>query len=373
MRVIRAIVVLASAAVFILSCGEDGSSPTGPEGVVRSFALGFTDFPHALSGQAVVDAHEVIRRDADMAVMHFDDGIPWQEALTGAPYDQDYLNGFVARAGMILPSHLTYLAITPIGLGRASLAGHRGAAPNEPLEAPWDSYAFDAPQVTAAFVAHCNKLIDIFSPDYFAYAIEANILYELAPEKWTAFVGFCRVVYPALKASHPNLPIFLTIHADTYHGDPADQGGAIAMLLSYTDMVAVSTYPFTAPRSDPGTIPGGWFSDLAALAPAKPFAVSETAWPAEDVTPPAPISVIATPETQRAYTERLLAEADSLQARFVVWFFTRDYDEFWETYMQYIPEAWLVRLWKDSGMYDGAGSPRPALTVWRTALARPRG
>ena len=308
MRVGPAILLVATAAVLGLSCGKDASSPEDPGVPGRSFALGFSDFPHALSGQAVVDAHDVIRRDADMAVMHFDDGVPWQEALAGTPYDSDYLNGFLARAGMIPGSHLTYLAITPIGPGRDALAGHRGAAPNEPLSAPWDSYAFDAQQVTAAFTAHCNRLIEIFSPDYFAYAIEANILYQLAPGKWPAFVRFCAAVYPALKAAHPGLPIFLTIHADTYHADPVAQGAAIAMLLPYTDMIAVSTYPFTAPRSDPGTIPPDWFSAVAALAPGKPFAISETVWPAEDIMPPARISVIGTPETQRAYTERLIAE-----------------------------------------------------------------
>jgi hypothetical protein len=131
------------------------------------------------------------------------------------------------------------------------------------------------------------------------------------------------------------------------------------MILPFTDLIAVSSYPFAAPRPDPGTIPPDWFSGLAGLAPQKPFAVSETAWPAEDVEAPYPVTIAATPETQRAYAARLLSDADALQARFVCWFFTRDYDEFWVTYIQQIPEASLLRLWKDTGMYDGAGEARP--------------
>jgi hypothetical protein len=90
----------------------------------------------------------------------------------------------------------------------------------------------------------------------------------------------------------------------------------------------------------------------------KPFAVAETAWPAET--------------KQRLYVQQLLAEADGLEVAFVNWVFTRDYDDFWETQLQYLPSAPLIRLWKDTGLFDGRGRARPALTPWREALARNR-
>ncbi len=40
--------------------------------------------------------------------------------------------------------------------------------------------------------------------------------------------------------------------------------------------------------------------------------------------------------------------------------------------LQHLPDASLIRLWKDTGLYRGDGSPRPARDTWRAALARPR-
>jgi hypothetical protein len=67
-----------------LGCGQQ--SPAGPGDATRPFAMGFSDFPHARSLEAVSDARAVIARDGDLAVAHFDDGVPWDEALAGASY-----------------------------------------------------------------------------------------------------------------------------------------------------------------------------------------------------------------------------------------------------------------------------------------------
>ena len=70
--------------------------------------------------------------------------------------------------------------------------------------------------------------------------------------------------------------------------------------------------------------------------------------------------------------ERLLDEAEALDAAFVTWFFTRDFDAQWEQYMSARSDAATLRIWRDNGLYDGAGNPRPALAAWREALERPR-
>ena len=87
--------------------------------------MGFTDFPHARRLDAVTDAWAVIARDGDMAVMHFDDGVPWEEALAGAPYPSAYAEELTARARAIPPGHVRYLAVTPIAFARDRLAPRR--------------------------------------------------------------------------------------------------------------------------------------------------------------------------------------------------------------------------------------------------------
>jgi hypothetical protein len=353
---------------FLVSCDRG----VGPGGATRTYALGFTDFPHANTTNAILDAWDIIARDADMAVLHFGDGVPWQEALDGTAYPAGYQEMLDFRAAQVPTGHVVYLAVSPINSSRNGLAGYPGATPAEPLPPPWDTYGFDSPQVIAAFIAHCDNMISLYQPDYFAYAIEANILRMTAPTEWGDFVFLAEEVYTELTSRHPSLPIFVTLQADTYHGAPGTQESAISEILPYTDMIAVSGYPFMEPLSDPTALRGDYFSALADLAPGKPFAVAETAWPAEDVGAPYPDDIPASETTQDAYLARLLWDCDGLNAVFVNWFFTEDYDEFWASDMQYMPDAWLLRAWRDCGLYDGQGYPRIARTTWLDALARPR-
>lgn len=364
-------------AALVLVCGAACDSPEAPErsSATRSYALGFTDFPSAATAEAVDHAFEVIRRDADMGVMHFDDGVPWQEALAGTPYATSWTDELNSRAASMPTSHELYLAVTPLRFMRDGLALHRGAAGNEPLEPPWDDMDLDDERVIQAFADHVENMIAIFDPDYVAYGIEVNMLAEMAPQGWPAFVTFAREVHGRIKAKHGALPVFLTLQADFFHANRTAQTAAIDQILPYTDFLAVSTYPFTdGTTQDPDTssLRADHFSALHALAPDKPFAVAETAWPAEDVTAPYPVTIRASETTQHDYVAWLVNQMDGRNARFITWFFTRDYDDFWESTFRHGSEAPILRIWKDTGMYDGAGHARPALTVWRERLLRPR-
>ncbi len=78
--------LLAALTITLGSCGTIVG--TGPGG--RTYYMGFTSHPHAKTEQAVRDAWDVIADDADLACIHEDGGIPWQEALDGTPYDPSY-------------------------------------------------------------------------------------------------------------------------------------------------------------------------------------------------------------------------------------------------------------------------------------------
>jgi hypothetical protein len=362
--------LVAAVAVVLVACGGSEAPPPPSPAAPRSFALGFTPFPYARSLEALAFAQDVIAREGDMEVLHFDDGVPWAEAFAGAPYDPAYEADLENRARSVPPGHVVYVAVTPVAFERDRLAPHRGAQPNEPLSPDWAERAFDDPEVVEAYLSHCERMIAIFAPDYFAYAIEANLVFRLAPERWPGLLRLCTMVYTTLKARHPALHVFATLQADAFLTDPA-QTPAVAPLVAASDLVAVSTYPYTE-ESDPARLRPDFLSGLAALAPGKRFAVAETAWPAEDVTAPYRAFIPGTEERQRQYVERLLSEADGLSAVFVNWFFTRDYDDLWEAELKDLPNASLLRLWKDTGVYAGDGRARPALASWRAVFARPR-
>ena len=347
------------------SGGGTGNQP-------RTYALGFTDFPHAMSAEAQVAAWSVIENDADMSVMHFDDGVPWIEALSLSEYHPNYMAALTPKVDSIPAGHVTYLAVTPLSFDRSSLALYRGAQGNEPLIPPWDSYGFHEPDMITAFTNHCETMIALFDPDYFAYAIEANMLATATPASWGSFVAMASSVYTSLKTTHPDLPVFVTIQADYFHAALTTQTAAISQILPFTDLIAVSTYPFMniAPVA---TIPYDHFSAVADLAPEKPFAVAETCWPAEDVMGSiAGTTIYATEQDQEDYVDFLLDEADALDARFVTWFVSRDFDDLWDSYFQYLPEGAIARIWKDTGLYDGEGNARMGLSAWRNQLDRPR-
>jgi len=350
--------------LLLFSC-SGGNSET------RTFALGFTDFPHAGTVEGVEAAWSAIENNADMASVHFDDGVPWPEALAGTPYNANYTAELAAKAAAIPDGHLTYLSVTPMNFMRDNLAAYRGTTGGMDLPAPWNTYNFDHPDVITAFINHSENMISIFDPDYVTYTIEANMLADKAPSSWPSYVAFAGSVYSALKASHPNLPFITTLQADFYHAAATTQAASISQILPYTDYIAMSSYAFVNYYT-PTTLPADWFSAVAALDPEKPFAVGETSWPAETLGNPYPVEIPATELEQADYVLRLMEDAESLEAVFVNWFFTRDFDDFWESDFQYLPDAPIFRIWRDTGLYDGDGNAREGLSVWRDYLNRRR-
>jgi hypothetical protein len=371
-----------------ISCSGGDSQVGGAfaEPAPRSFSMGFTPFPHACTVDAVEAAYGVISSNADMIVQHFDDGVPWQEALDNAinatTYRDTYAPGFLNDLDYKLQhnpaGHKLYLAVTPLGPLRDGLALHRGASANEPLTPPWGTYALDHPDVIKAYIRHCLNMIQHFKPDYFAYAVEANMLVfydkQNGTNRWAQFVHLVREVYPAIKAKHPDLPVFISLQIGFFHANITEQTAAINQILPYTDYMAISAYPYTE-IPDPVDLPADYFSKLTDLAPAKPVAIAETGWPAEDVenaNNPGIIIAAEDPGRQQQYVKFLINEMDKLDGRFITLFFTRDFDDFWASDLKNYPNAQLIRLWRDTGLYDGQGNPRPALNTWRAALKRPK-
>ena len=366
-----------AAAIFILAALLVSGCPAPPENNQppatgsRYFYLGFTPFPYDFTSGALVETYQLLPQNADIIAHHFDDGIPWPEALSGATYDQNITSGLDFRLAQLADYDAVYLALTPVNNTRDGLAKYWGEQSNLPLPEGWQELGFNHPNVVAAYINHCRYMIERFKPDYMAYGIEANLLYELNPSLFPDYLEMASRVYVALKAEYPDLPLFITIQIDSYHRNPDIQEPAIRQLLELSDMVAVSSYPYTD-YGDPDTMPSEWFSRVAALAPEKPFAIAETGFIAEDLhLSQRGIEITGTPQYQSEYIDFLLAEAEELQAEFVIWFVIRDYDLGWQL-MESLGVDELFKLWRDSGLLDGDGQSRPGLEVWRIWLARAR-
>ena len=61
----------------------------------------------------------------------------------------------------------------------------------------------------------------------------------------------------------------------------------------------------------------------------------------------------------------LFAEAEVLDAEFVVWWALVDFDALWNAALGQDP---LARIWRDTGLFDESLNPRPALDIWQQQL-----
>jgi hypothetical protein len=349
-----------------------GASVGQAQDETRPFYLGFTPFPYEISIEAVNYTYERIAEEADLIAHHFDNGVPWVEALSGDPYSENVRNDWELRLSRTPEGHQVYVSITPINFSRTGLAAYRGEQDDMPLPAPFDSYAFDHPDVEKAFLKYAEDIIAYFDPDYFLMGIEVNLLMKLRPELWLGYVTLHRSVYEQLKAAHPDLPIMTSMTGiDLLEGytdaDHQAQKQAFNDIIDYTDYFALSVYPYMTVYMT-NSIPEAIFDQLAALTD-KPIAITETGYPAQDFGIDADNGVRLEFDSDEAkqdqYMHLLLDEAREHQFRFIINFVLRDYDALWQ---QIGGREDLTIAWRDTGLYDENGSERPALSTWREFL-----
>ncbi len=336
----------------------------------RSFYMGFTPFPYDLSLEALEQSYQNALNNGDIILIHLDNGVPWNEALNDLPFPQDVSQTIKDAQNLDRSKHKLFLTATPTDVSRENLADYwNDQGTHQPLPQPWSSYSFDDSTVIKAYIKYCKRLIDSIHPDYFAYAIEINAGFKENTSKFNQFLRLADTVYHRLKNDYPGLPIFMTFQDQAFNKDKQELHHLTQILLNYSDWIAVSTYPFWQydyPHrpADPELFPNDWLMEMRSLAPDKPFAVSETGYCAENLNMPEfGVKIKAKPQWQADYVQKLLAEANRLNARFVIWFVYRDYDMLYEKMGGQPPS---IRIWRDNGLEDGQGNRRPSHDVWDT-------
>jgi arabinogalactan endo-1,4-beta-galactosidase len=219
------------------------------------------------------------------------------------------------------------------------------------------------------YLAYCRRAIEFFRPDYLCIGIEVNEIHRDGGEqKWNAYAALHRHVYGELKKEHKDLPIFASF---TLHSTFQKRGSMLdsfKKLMPYNDLVAVSYYPFFVPEKDRLTALDWMTEQFDAFQ--KPYAVVETNDSAERLPLPQLKAVLeGTPEKQADYYGKLLGLAQKRQFAFVISFVHQDYDALWQKIESSSPE--LFKAWRDSGLVDENGKPRPALQVWKDFFALP--
>jgi hypothetical protein len=332
----------------------------------RPFRMGFTGFPHDISIEAVIDAREFSRQNADIIAHHIE-GVPWAELLAGKPFSAELTSEWNGKKEATPQGGKVYLAISP---GRGEL---KPGEKSLPFPEALRGKRYDDPAVMRAYLSYCRQMLDFFKPDYLAIGIEVNEIVQVGSDRWKAYATLHRHVYEELKKNHKDLPIFASF---TLHGILNETGAkreamlkAFAEIMPYNDFVAVSFYPFI--HAGTTDIDGclKWLTDHFDHYK-KPYAFVEVGEPAERLRLPGSAQTIdGTPQKQAAFFQTLLTFAREHDVRFVISFIHRDYDALWEKIKASAPEVFMA--WRDCGLLDQDGKARPAYAEWKRFFLMP--
>jgi hypothetical protein len=323
--------------------------------------MGFSGFPHAATEDAAIEMVAFIKAHTDIGVAHLDNGVPWTESSLGQDYPQEFLDSWAPELIAVPDEGPFYLAISP-GRG-GELQVHEKAAP---LSAELEGKAYDDPLVIQAYQTFAQRAVEYFSPDYLALGIEVNEQYEHAPATWAAYAALHNAVYDLLKASYPDLPIFATLTLHNLLHDDA-QVAAMDDIMDKNDLIAISYYPFL--NTDTEAAESFEWLEQQFDHLGKPWVMAETNHAAEPTQIPGDGALIGSEEIQLAYHEFMLDYADTKEMPFVVFFIHRDYDDLWEQFGDLWPPFYIV--WRDTGILDGAGNPRPTNQHWEEWFGYP--
>ena len=333
----------------------------------RSYYLGFTPFPFDITSEAVEYSYNKISSDADIIAQHFDDGIPWQEALDGKDFHQNILNDWQFRKSHTPVGHKVYLAITPINISRDGLAPYKGEKGEMPLPPPWDYYKFNNQNIKTAYLNYAKRIINYFNPDYLAIGIEVNLLAASDPTlgKWNAYLELHKFVYTELKKIYPTLPIMVSLtgmdlidgYTDVNH---QSQTKVLNDIINYTDYFGLSMHTFLS-KFSADIIDSTIFQNIFELSN-KPIAICETSYPAQEFSIFNNSVVFrGSEEKQKKYFELLLSASERYPVKFIINFVIRDYDALWEAIGS--PDN-IEKVWRDTGFYDEQGKPRKVRDLW---------
>lgn len=353
--------------LFISACNkEETKNDTIPES--RSFRLGFTAFPYDLSLDALRDAFDYARDEGDIFLTHLDMGVPWDEVKNDLPFPAKVKETLDGSTTLNKPGQKLFLSATPTSQQRNALAlMWNDTGEHQPLSFQWKNRKFDDPVVIETYIKYCKRLIDYTNPDYFAFGIEVNASFKKGTPSYEGFLHLAEATYIELKETYPSLPIFMTFQDQAFNKTKSALIEMTEELLEFSDIIAMSTYPFWLydfPTQDanPVFLDKDRLITFRNLDRSKPFAISETAYIAEDlVMESIGVDIKGSESWQNDYLKNLLTDCQELEAEFLIWFISRDYDALYESIED--PEV-ILRVWKDTGLRDGEGNQRPSYHTW---------
>lgn len=322
-------------------------------GEARSYYLGFSNVPWALTEQAT-------RQTYDLAA-HYGEVILVQRTPTWA----DFMPGAHPSA----TTREQLMAIRDATRGRGLLVAVV-IDPFDPtardrlqrLPASHAGKDFASPELRHAFVQEAVFIAKTLRPAYLGLGSEVNATFERSPGAHVAFVAAYREAYDAVKAASPETRVFPSFQYEELLGvipNLPPHPPRWQLLKEYEgkmDVFGITTYPSFA-YNVARKVPPTYYSAIREQTPL-PIAfisVGYASGPSRDNLN------TSTPPEQRRFLQRLLEEASLLGSPLVVWFAERDL-----SFATAPPYDLLASL----GLRDIGDRPKESWSVWEAASNR---
>lgn len=338
---------------LLLGCGDKHEHPTRPAAPSRSFRMGFSAIPPRPDFNLTLAAIDLWTRRADAAILHFDP--PWDTLLKGAPVDsavilvhKPLVDYYRAKGLMVV---VTLDATN--GLDRSADSPALVAAGRSLTE----------PAVQQIYRNYAVAVDTILHPTYFALAAETNLIRAAAsPAIYAAVVQAANGAAADIRALDSQVILDVSVQVETawgrLGGGSTYQGIATDLAdFPFAQAIGLSSYPYLGGFAEPEEVPLDYYSRLTTL----PMMVVEGGWASASVGP-----VTTSPQKQARYIRRQMQLLDEAQALAVFQLTFTDLDP------AYFPPGSILPLFATLGLVDVNLAPKPALSPWDSAFARPR-
>ena len=333
----------------------------------RPFLMSFTFQPYDWSKEAFSDTHQFIQNHADATFLYFDDGVPWPEALNDISFHENVNADIALKSVQAKKNKKVFVGVNFLGKDRRSLASYWAQKDSMPLPEGWSQKSLNDPDVVAAYTTYCKRMIKALKPDIFVYGMEVDsIPMDIKGEDFARLKYFLKSVYGELKKEFPDLSLVLSFVL-LPEKDMQAKRDMIQELLPYTDIYAVSIYPylFDGIAGDAFKIPDNLFSQVRDYIGDKPFAVAETGFNAKRWSVLSKLIWISGDEkSQEHYVRFLLEESGKLDAVFVNWWVPRDLDALWAKMKDSGADP-MFSQWNSNGLLEANGEKRPGYFTWK--------
>jgi hypothetical protein len=352
--------------VFVNCNKEDGLTQSLDS---RPFYMGVTPWPADLTVEEVNKTYAFINDHCDIVSHHFNEGIPYEEFYKDLPLPREFLENIAFRKAKTRSSQNVFLSVAALNISRKDKDHYyKNSTTSQNIKEGWGKLNMDNEKIVASYVKYINYLIKEFNPIYVNYGVESNFN-EWDQKGFGEYKIFLSRVYNALKQTHAKLPLFVSFMVNESNTGLENA----RQLLPYTDIIALSSYPYTmnieSTSSDPKRIPENFFEQYIRLDTSKSFGFAETGYIAQNLKiNEFKIEKNGKSEWQKAYLEKVLSLSTRYDAKFFIWFTAKDYDKLVETSIkgQLVDKESisLLTLWQDTGLIDENDVKRPSYDLW---------